>query len=170
MLIVPKYRLQKLSPSDGKEIYDMLQTIPMEDNSFQNGYYGLSFEEYKVELKDRYDESLGVNLKPDRVPQTMYWFYVGDKPVGFIKIRHYLNDRLREIGGHIGYTIAPEFRGKGYATKMLELALIEAKKLGIDKVRLTCYSSNMASKRVIEKNGGKLVDEREGSLRFWVDL
>lgn len=167
---MPKFKLQKLSPSDGKEIYEMLQTIPKEDNSFQNVYQGMSFEEYKAELKDRYDESLGVNLKPDRVPQTTCWFYVDDKPVGFIKIRHYLNDRLKEIGGHIGYTIAPEFRGRGYATKMLELALIEAKKLGIVKVRLTCYSSNVASRRVIEKNGGIIDDVREGSLRFWVEL
>jgi len=165
---MPKFKLQKLSPSDGKEIYDMLQKIPREENSFQNGYHGMSFEEFKAELKDRYDESLGVNIKPDRVPQTTYWFFVDDKPVGFIKVRHYLNDRLKEIGGHIGYTIAPEFRGKGYATKMLELALIEAKKLGIDKVRLTCYSSNVVSRRVIEKNGGILEGEKEGSLRFWV--
>lgn len=166
---MPKFKLQKLSPSDGKEIYDMLQKIPREENSFQNGYHGMSFEEYKAELKDRYDESLGVNLKPDRVPQTTYWFYVDDKPVGFIKIRHYLNDRLKEIGGHIGYTIAPEFRAKGYATKMLELALIEAKKMGIDKILITCDKDNSASRRVVEKNGGVLESEEE-FCRYWIAL
>lgn len=166
---MPKFKLQKLSPNDGRDIYDMLQKIPREDNSFQNVYHGLSYEEFQDELKRRFDESLGVNLQPDRVPQTTLWFYVDEVPVGFIKIRHYLNDRLKEKGGHIGYTIAPEFRGKGYATKMLELALKEAKELGIDKVQLTCDGSNIASRRVIEKNGGMFQDERDGVLKFWID-
>lgn len=165
---MPKFKLQKLSPSDDEDIYNFLQEIPAEQNGFHNTFNGMSYEEFKKELVVRNDESENLNIGEDRVPQSMFWMYADNEPVGFIKIRHYLNDYLKKHGGHMGYTVSPKYQGKGYATKMLELALIEAKKLWIDKVRLTCYSSNVASRRVIGKNGGILEGEKEGSLRFWV--
>lgn len=54
--------------------------------------------------------------------------------VGAVNIRHYLNEKLLLDGGHIGDGIRPSERRKGYATKMIALALEECKKFGIDKV------------------------------------
>ena len=54
------------------------------------------------------------------------------------------------LTGHIGYDIAPSFRGRGYGKQMLKFALIEAKKLGITKVLITANEDNYASRRVIE--------------------
>jgi len=61
--------------------------------------------------------------------------------------------------GHIGYGVRPSERQKGYATKMLEYALKECKKLGMNKVILGCYKENIGSAKTILKNGGKLIRE-----------
>jgi len=90
-----------------------------------------------------------------------------------IQIRHHINHpNLIEKWWHIWYWIAPQYRRKWYATKMLKLWLIEAKKLWLDKVLITCDINNIGSKKVIEKNWW--VFERLTSdwkmNRFWVNL
>ncbi len=166
---MPKFKLQKLSPSDGEDIYNFLQEIPAEQNGFNNIFNGMSYEEFKKELVVRNDESENLNIGEDRVPQTLFWMYADNEPVGFVKIRHYLNDYLEKHSGHMGYTISPKYQGKGYATKMVELALMEAKKLGIDKILITCDKNNFASRRVAEKNGGILESDVE-FCRYWIEL
>lgn len=90
-----------------------------------------------------------------------------------IQIRHHINHQnLIEKWWHIWYWIAPQYRRKWYATKMLELWLIEAKKLWLSKVLITCDIDNIGSKKVILKNWW--VFERLTSdwkmNRFWIDL
>ena len=77
--------------------------------------------------------------------------YVNDKPVGIAKLRHYLNDKLKILGGHIGYCIRPKERGKGYGNLILKEALKKAKELGIECALLTCDKDNLFSRKVIEK-------------------
>ncbi len=86
--------------------------------------------------------------------------------VGCIELRHSLNENLATIGGHIGYSVCPKDRRKGYAAKMLKLILQEARNLGIEKVLLTCDTDNVASIKTIIKNGG--IKEKE-SPYFWGD-
>lgn len=80
--------------------------------------------------------------------------------VGGIELRTSLNDKLRRIGGHIGYSVLPNERRKGYATEMLRLMLIEAEKIGLEKVLVTCDIDNVGSIKTIERNGGVL-DQQE---------
>jgi len=162
--------LQKLSLEDGEDIYQMLQEIPASENGFENHFYGLIFSEYKQKLKLKDEESRGKNLSPGYVQQTLFWLYVNDRPVGVSKLRHQLTEQLREHGGHIGYGIRASERGKGYATKMLELTLIEAKKLGINEVLITCNPDNIASQKVVLKNKGVLEKKTEDSYYYWIDL
>lgn len=96
--------------------------------------------------------------------------------VGICNIRHDLNqDYLMTIAGHIGYSIHPAERRKGYATEQLRLALLEAKKLGIDRVLVTAADWNIGSQKTILANGGVLentyydtVDD-ELMLRYWIE-
>ena len=74
---------------------------------------------------------------------------------------------LRE-GGNIGYDVRPSARRRGHATAMLAAALPVAAALGIDRARIDCDVTNIASRRVIEKNGGLFEKEERGSLYFWV--
>ena len=62
-----------------------------------------------------------------------------------------LNDYLLKYSGHIGDGIRPSERSKGYATKMILLALDECLKLGIHRVLMTCNKTNVASKKSIIK-------------------
>jgi predicted acetyltransferase len=96
--------------------------------------------------------------------------------VGASRLRHALTPALEDIGGHIGYDIRPTERRKGYGTRLLALMLHKAKALGLARVFLTCDTENVASAKIIEKNGGVLasqsVSPRAGVLvsRYWIEL
>lgn len=91
-------------------------------------------------------------------------------------IRHELNDFLLRIGGHIGYTVVPEFRRRGYATEMLRQSLaIARQRFELTRVLVTCDDNNVGSMRTIEKNGGVLENVVTGpdldtpKRRYWID-
>jgi predicted acetyltransferase len=81
------------------------------------------------------------------------------KLIGMIDIRHELNEFLQSYGGHIGLGIRPSERRKGYASKITMEGLSFCKKIGLHKVMLSCYKDNFASRKTIEKCGGKLEKE-----------
>jgi len=94
--------------------------------------------------------------------------------LGAIALRHTLNQLLTDVGGHIGYSVRPSERRRGLATWALGLTLDEARKLGIDRVLITCRVTNVASARTIEKAGGVFEDVRgtgpDQVRRYWIDL
>ncbi len=94
------------------------------------------------------------------IPATHLWAIADEHFVGRLSIRHALNDALRIEGGHIGYDTVPSFRGLGVATEMLGQALPIARTLGLTSVLLTCNDTNARSIRVIERNGGVLIDTK----------
>ncbi len=102
------------------------------------------------------------------VPATTLWWMSGTDYFGRLAIRHRLTPLLLEAGGHIGYDVRPSARRQGYATAMLHAALPVAHSLGIDPALITCDDDNVASRRVIEANGGVYEDQRGMKLRFWV--
>lgn len=113
----------------------------------------------------------------NRVPDSVFFLLDEERNrlLGAVNIRHYLNDALLKEGGHIGDGIRPSERRKGYATAMIRLALVECKKLGIDKVLMTCSKENIGSVRSIVKNGGVLENEfinSDGDVeqRYWISI
>lgn len=97
------------------------------------------------------------------------------KVIGVIQLRHSLNNHLLNEGGHIGYSVRPSERRKGYASIMLDLCLSKAKELSIDKVLITCDVDNVGSAAVITKAGGMLEDIRDigdgiRKKRYWVPV
>ncbi|PPE04769.1 acetyltransferase [Entomoplasma ellychniae] len=95
-----------------------------------------------------------------------------DSLLGLINLRLSLNDYLLNYGGHIGYAVSPKHRNKGVASKMLFQVLQICKKEKIDQVLITCLDTNLASEKVIIKNGGVLEDVRSNGKhnykRFWI--
>lgn len=123
-----------------------------------------------------HDNEHGVNLPEGWVPDSTYWLVAdGRRIVGAVNIRHALTERLFHSGGHIGYGIRPGDRGRGYATQILKLALEKTREMGLTDVLVVCDESNVASERVIVKNGG-IADtpfvEEDGNVvrRFWIRL
>ncbi len=102
------------------------------------------------------------------VPQTVLWWVAGGAYLGRLTIRHRLTPELMRRGGNIGYEVRPGERRRGHATAMLAAALPLAAALGVDPARIDCDADNVASRRVIEKNGGRLSEAADGSLFFWV--
>lgn len=94
--------------------------------------------------------------------------------VGAVNIRHDLNEYLLKYGGHIGDGVRPSERRKGYATKMINLALKECKKLKIKRVLLVCDKNNIGSAKSIINNGGILENEDINDDKiiqgYWIDL
>jgi predicted acetyltransferase len=111
------------------------------------------------------------------IPATTYFLMeeAEDRIYGAVSIRHRLNEDLLFRGGHIGYGIRPTERRKGFATKMLSLALEECREMNLKKVLVTCDKDNPGSARTIKNNGGKLeneVTEDNGNIvqRYWIEL
>ena len=117
-------------------------------------------------------------VQEGRVPATQYIFVreEDDKIVGMLQLRHCLNAYLEKYAGHIGYSVAPDERRKGCASRMLRLALPKCRELGIDKVLITCIDSNEGSRKTILANGGvyesTVYEPDEGVYleRYWIDL
>ncbi len=76
-----------------------------------------------------------------------------NKLIGIMDVRHGLNQFLSNYGGHIGYSVVNSERNKGYGTKLLELAVEECKRYNINDILVTCTSDNIASHKIIIKNG-----------------
>jgi predicted acetyltransferase len=116
----------------------------------------------------------GRNVPEGFVPCTFLWLVTENEYLGHVSIRPALNPWLEKIAGHIGYRIRPRHRRQGYGRLILRLALPEAHRLGINPALVTCDARNIASRKIIEGNGGLLrdqVDQGEGlppTLRFWV--
>jgi predicted acetyltransferase len=106
--------------------------------------------------------------RPGWVTCTTLWWVDGSTYLGRLAIRHALTPALRDLGGHIGYDVRPSARRRGHATAMLRAALPVAARLGVDPALLTCEPGNIASRRVIERNGGVPADPSPDRLRFWV--
>jgi predicted acetyltransferase len=134
---------------------------------------GQSFEDF---VQNRINQSKGIDLPMGFVPSTEFWLIDNNEFIGRTNIRHYLNDWLLQIGGHIGYWIRPSKRGKGYGKKILEFGLLEAKKMGISNILVTCDVTNQPSKHVIEANGGLLENivpngpDNPEKRRYWIKV
>ncbi len=137
----------------------------------------LAYRDFPAFIQQLRDHAQGLDLPEGFVPYTTFWLVRdGREILGNSTLRHTLNARLENLGGHIGYAIHPLERGKGYATLQLRLVLEKARERGLQRVLITCDTDNSASAQVIRKNGGVLASEEWSNLtgkrlsRYWVEL
>ncbi len=135
---------------------------------FKNDYHDFTYYMDHLEIKEP---------KNGLVPDSTFFLLDEDQNrlLGAVNIRHELNAYLLMEGGHIGDGIRPSERRKGYATKMIGLALEECKKIGIDKVLMVCEKDNIGSAKSIMNNGGVLeneIEDEDGIIkqRYWISL
>lgn len=153
--------LKPLKRSDGERIYEMLQEIEANDNGFNNEVKGKSYESYKDWLYKNEQYSKGEGLEDKKVPQTTYWMYSGEVPVGYGRIRHRLNDTLEASSGHVGYALPKSQRGNGYGDELLKLLIKECFKMGILPIQVGVNKENKPSNAIVLRNGGTLYKQTE---------
>ncbi len=97
----------------------------------------------------------------EKVPARTYFLIreSDNRIIGMINIRLALNENLKKFGGHIGYSIRPTERGKGYNKINLYLGLKVCQEYGIETVLMDADKDNPASWRTIESLGGKNIKE-----------
>ena len=126
-------------------------------------------------VKRLFEISEGIDIPDTWVPATTLWYVDKGNYIGHVDIRHELNQFLEQFGGHVGYAVRPSERRKGYGYKILDLALPIIKGLGLNEILITCDEGNIASRKIIERNGGYLenrVTDEQGTvkLRYWIRL
>ncbi len=154
-----------------KMILEFISEFKQHNEHTINGCCGLTrYENYSDWLS--YIENVEKGLIVDRIPSSTLVAVDKEKSViGIIDIRHYLNDE-HFYSGHIGYSVRPDKRNKGYGEEILRLGLEKSKELNIDKLLLTCKTDNISSQRIIERNNGilekEIVDDGESYLVYWI--
>ena len=139
--------------------------VPISDN--------ITFENDIAKLLDLHE---GSNLPDGWVSASTFWLIddLFSKVLGVVSVRHDLTEQLRFRGGHIAYYVRPSERRKGYATNMLTFALDFCRKLGIERVLITCSKDNVYSKKVIQNNGGIFdsedIEDGHEFQRYWFNL
>ena len=145
--------------------YLFVRDMPLDENGFENQWFGISREEFEEKaLKIMIANAKGDLLPDSFVPQTYFFLWNDDEIVGQFRIRHFLNESLRNGAGHIGYFIAKEYRGRGYGTEGLRLTLKIAKAIvPEEEIYLRVNKNNRASLMVMLHNGGYIYKQDRGS-------
>lgn len=163
--------LRRPSQTDKEAILDMMTEFEREKSSHDGGFWNPDNFVYEESLEENLQAEAGLNIPENWVPAIqLVSFDEAGHALGFLNLRLRLNDYLLEKGGHIGYSIRPSERGKGYAKESLRQGLQIAKEKNIHRVLLTCSIKNPASRVVILANGGQLEDIRHETERYWIDL
>ena len=157
--------------ADKETVLEMMAEFEQTQSAHDGDFWDAENFVYEEWLKNNQDHEMGINLPEGWVPDIqLVAFSIDGQAVGFLNIRLCLNDFLLEEGGHIGYSIRPSERGKGYAKEALRQGLQVAKEKNIKKALVTCSTENPASRAVIVANGGVFEDVRNGVERYWIDL
>ena len=163
--------LRRPSQTDKEDILEMMAEFEREQSAHDGGFWNPDNFVYEEWLEENLQAEAGLNISENWVPAIqLVSFDETGHALGFLNLRLRLNDYLLEKGGHIGYSIRPSERGKGYAKESLRQGLQVAKDKNIHRALVTCSIKNPASRAVILANGGQLEDIRHETERYWIDL
>ena len=158
--------LRKINTDDAFAQWEYTSALPADENGLTNPFHGVSYEEYREKVLPRlisYEHP--VDMPDWFVPETYYYLWDQGRLVGEFRIRHRLTEALRNGAGHIGYSIRKDARGRGYGTEGLRLTLEIAKQIvPEDEIYLRVNRDNIASQKVMLKNGARQAGEDETHL------
>ncbi|MCY7154366.1 GNAT family N-acetyltransferase [Streptococcus mitis] len=163
--------LRRPGLADKETVLEMMAESEKSQSVHDGGFWDTENFVYEEWLKSNQGQEMRTNLPEGWVPAIQLVAFARDgQAVGFFNLRLRLSDYLLEVGGHIGYSIRPSERGKGYAKETLCQGLQFAKEKNIEKTLVTCSVNNPARRAVILANGGLLEDVRNGVKRYWIEV
>ena len=156
---------------DKETILSMVAEFEETQSAHDGGFWDAEAFVYEAWLESNRDMEMGLGIPEGWVPAVQLVAFARDgQAVGFLNLRLRLSAYLLEEGGHIGYSIRPSERGKGYAKEALHQGLQVAKEKNIHRALVTCSTENPASRAVILANGGQFEDVRNGTERYWIEV
>lgn len=178
--ITEEFILVKPSLEYKEDVISFLEEVKVVDEGARWQYAGMSRLEqtntYEEWLQEKLNEEKGIGLPEEYVPASTYLCVrvYDNKVIGICNIRHELTDFLLNYGGHIGQSIRPSERGKGYGTIQLLKALEKCAERNMDYVLITCDEENKVSAKTIEKCMGEYENtierDRVFYRRYWVNI
>ncbi len=157
--------------ADKETVLEMMVEFEKYQSPHDGGFWDTENFSYEDWLENNQNQEMGINLPEGWVPAIqLVAFSEKGQALGFLNLRLRLSDYLLEVGGHIGYSIRPSERGKGYAKKTLRQGLKVAKEKNIKRTLVTCSVNNPASRAVILANGGLIEDVRNRVERYWIEV
>ena len=163
--------LRRPTLADKEAILSMMAEFEETQSAHDGGFWDAENFDYEEWLETSHNKEMGINLPENRVPSIQFVSFddVG-RALGFLNLRLRLNEGLLNYAGHIGYSIRPSERGKGYAKEALRQGLQIAKEKNIKRALVTCSTENPASRAVILANGCQFEDVRNGTERYWIEV
>lgn len=164
-------KLRRPTLADKEAILNMMTEFEETRSAHDGGFWDADDFVYEEWLESNRDMEMGLGIPEGWVPAVQLVAFARDgQAVGFLNLRLRLSAYLLEEGGHIGYSIRPSERGKGYAKEALRQGLQVAKEKNIKRALVTCSTENPASRAVILANGGQFEDVRNGTERYWIEV
>ena len=170
--------LKKLSLDDREQIIDYIKEFKKEKLDSIAGHIPYHFV-MTEDFDGYYKRVVEIENNPPegkvKATQFLALRKIDNYLVGLVNVRHELNENLIKSGGHIGYSVRPSERNKGYAKSALKLALeFGFNELKLDSILLTVLETNTPSIKVIKKfnpvEDQVYIDEKGNVFRrFWIN-
>jgi RimJ/RimL family protein N-acetyltransferase len=170
-----EHYLRKLDADMGEAEWEMFRAIPAEEIGWENPAHHMNYDEWRKwfdkYINGEWTEKRHAEHRNQTFTQISYIMYLEDYPIGLFKLKPRKIDRVSDDWAEIAYVIRPVCRGKNLGTKIIELGIAEAKKIGMSELEANVNRHNVPSWRAVEKCGFRLVGETEwGSRKYELKL